>query len=61
MDIIEVESIQDVTVEVKDKHTRTSDDVTSLVHNLETVRTNEDSIIIRHKDEEIAKIISENS
>jgi len=61
MDKIEVESIQDVTVEVSDKHARTSDQTPRIIHNLETVQTDKDSIIIKHNDEEIIKIISENS
>lgn len=57
MDEIEVESIQDISVEVNDAHTRSSD-VEPILHNLETIKSNDDSIIIRHKGEKILRIVS---
>lgn len=59
MDEIEVDSIQDITIEVNDGHSRVSEDVEPIRHNLQTIKTESDSIIIKNGEEEILRITSE--
>lgn len=59
MDTIEVESIEDVSVEINDSHSRSWSDMKALEHNFPTIEHNDDSIIIKHKGNKIVEIVSD--
>lgn len=59
MKVIEVESIEDVCLEVNDTHTRSWEELESVEHNFPTIDNKDDYMIIKHKGEPIAKIVSD--
>lgn len=58
MKIIEVESIEDVCLEIRDTHSRSWEKLESVEHNFPTINDKDDYMIIKHKGEPIAKIVS---